>query len=570
MNIDMILAQYDAMFGKNSLEEIEAYLVKTMEEAKSQSEMGILITLLNEIIGFCRDTTQKEKALEYCAQLQEVLKMMKLEGRIDYATSLLNVANAYRAFGLFEESMRLYRIVEETYKKQVLPNDFMYASLYNNWSLLYQEMQDYAGARDMLLKALVIADSYEEAVIPQATTRTNLAATLLQIGTDEAYEQAIGYLREALAVHEMDGGGDFHYGAVLVAMGDAYNLKKDFANAAVYYERGLAEIEKHVGKTDNYARVEEKLYYVKEQMNNGEDKERVTEKPEWTSNLQRSRALYENFGKAMLHDKFPNYEERIAVGLVGEGSDCFGFDDAISTDHDYEPGFCMWLLQSDYEKIGESLQKEYEELIQRHCRANGVNRFLSGRRGVFSVNDFYNRILGTDIDFEKAVEAGTVARADIPYENIAEYQFAAAVNGEVFADKQECFSTVRECLAEYYPDMVWRRKLAQALHDLAQYGQSNYARMMARKDYVTAQICVGKAIEAAMDLTYLLNRNYAPYYKWKKKGLNELAIEKGVDSVATNVLAVLDKIVQLPSQGTAWEGVTYHATEVNEKDGCVI
>ena len=143
MNLEKILAQYDAMFGTNSLEEIEDYLVNTITEAKEKSEYGIVITLLNEIIGFCRDTTQKEKALRYCEELQKILKLMKLEGRIDYATSLLNVANAYRAFGLFEESLRLYEIVEETYKLQVAPTDFMYASLYNNWSLLYQEMEDY-------------------------------------------------------------------------------------------------------------------------------------------------------------------------------------------------------------------------------------------------------------------------------------------------------------------------------------------------------------------------------------------------------------------------------------------
>ena len=77
MNLEKILAQYDAMFGKNSLEEIENYLVKTIAEAKEKAELGIVITLLNEIIGFCRDTTQKEKALYYCEELQQVLKMMK-------------------------------------------------------------------------------------------------------------------------------------------------------------------------------------------------------------------------------------------------------------------------------------------------------------------------------------------------------------------------------------------------------------------------------------------------------------------------------------------------------------
>ena len=53
MNLEKILAQYDAMFGKNSLEEIEKFLVDTIAKAKEQSEMGIVISLLNEIIGFC-------------------------------------------------------------------------------------------------------------------------------------------------------------------------------------------------------------------------------------------------------------------------------------------------------------------------------------------------------------------------------------------------------------------------------------------------------------------------------------------------------------------------------------
>ena len=571
MNLEKILAQYDAMFGTNSLEEIEDYLVNTITEAKEKSEYGIVITLLNEIIGFCRDTTQKEKALRYCEELQKILKLMKLEGRIDYATSLLNVANAYRAFGLFEESLGLYHIVEETYKKQVAPNDFMYASLYNNWSLLYQEMEDYAGARDMLLKALAIADSYEGAVIPQATTRANLAATLLQIGTDEAYEQAINYLKEALAVHEKDGGGDFHYGAVLVAMGDAYSFKKDYVNAATYYEKGLAEIEKHVGRTDNYARVEEKFNYVMAKLQDEKENPVFSEeKNDWVSNLERSRTFYEKYGKTMIHEKFADYEDRIAVGMVGEGSDCLGYDDKISTDHDYEIGFCMWLLQSDYEEIGEELQREYEKLIQTYLQKDGVNLFLSNRRGIFGVNDFYNRILGTDVDYEKMVESGAVDKSVIPYESIAEYQLATATNGEIYADKQGVFTGIRECLLKYYPQAVWRRKLAQSLHDFAQYGQSNYARMMARKDYVTARICVGKAMESAMDLVYLLRKTYAPYYKWKRKGLEVLAEKDTGDAFVKGILCTLDELAVLPCQAETWESVTYDAAEINTEDKCVV
>lgn len=580
MDLNQILEQYDSMFGKNTLPEIEEYLVDVITEAKEKSEMGILVTLVNEIIGFYRDTTQKEKALYYCEQLQQILKEMKLEGRIDYATSLLNVANAYRQFGLFEESLDLYRIVEATYEGQVASTDFMYASLYNNWSLLYQEIGDFEAARDMLKKALVIADSYETAVIPQAITRTNLAATLLQIRTKEAYQEAVSYLQEALAVFEKDGGRDFHYGAALVAMGDAYCFQKKYEKAVPYYEKGLAELEKHVGKTDNYARVMEKYQFAKKQIMDFKTlQEKSGEHSQdgeiWNSNLERSRMFYETYGKEMIHTKFPEYEESIAVGLVGEGSDCFGFDDAISMDHDYEVGFCMWLSEKDYEKIGDKLQAEYEKLVHDYVKADSQDLFLHNRRGVFSINGFYDNLLGTALDYEetaKGEESSGYYEQQMPnfWERMEEQQLAAAVNGEVFFDGAGIFSTIRKQLTDYYPEMVWRKKLAQSLHDFSQYAQSNYPRMMARKDIVTSRLCVIKAIETTMDIVYLLRREYAPYYKWKKKGLEKMALRRDVFPLLQAILPLLEQAALLPVQMQAWENVEYNAALVNEKDECVV
>ena len=143
MDIHSILTNYDAMFGKYPLSEIEAYLYENIEKAKAQSETGILFTILNEMIGFCRDTTQKEKALKYCKELLELLGAMKLEGSMEYATSLLNIANAYRAFGLLKTSLELFEQVEQIYKQNLDAKDFGYANLYNNWGLAYQEVEDY-------------------------------------------------------------------------------------------------------------------------------------------------------------------------------------------------------------------------------------------------------------------------------------------------------------------------------------------------------------------------------------------------------------------------------------------
>lgn len=344
MEIEKVLKEYDAMFGIAGLKEIEEFLIMKIEEAKEEKDFASLFTLLNESIGFYRDTTQREKAFKDCDALQELLKEMQLEGRVEYATALLNIANVYRAFGRHEESLKLHYKVEEIYKKNLKSENVSYAGLYNNWSLLYQEMGDFIHAKEKLIKALSIIDLYPDAKIKQATTRTNLAVTLLQIGGKEDYDNAVLYLKKALEIFEADGGRDFHYGAALVAMGDAKAYLYSYHEAAEYYKRGMEELEKHVGKTENYDRVREKYEYA-------------CKRQKQENNIERCRKFYENYGAKMIREKFPEYEERIAVGLVGEGSDCFGYDDEISKDHDYGLGFCMWLCQEDYEKIGKDLQE---------------------------------------------------------------------------------------------------------------------------------------------------------------------------------------------------------------------
>ena len=130
--------------------------------------------------------------------------------------------------------------------------------------------------------------------------------------------------------------------------------RSEWKQAKEYYRKGLVELLIHTGKTDFYQRVVEKYENVVA---------KLQPSVEWKNNLVRSREFYEQYGKAMIHNLFPNYESRIAVGMVGEGSDCFGFDDEISTDHDYAVGFCMWLMKEDMRAIGKELQEAYNNLF---------------------------------------------------------------------------------------------------------------------------------------------------------------------------------------------------------------
>ena len=537
MDIKAILDEYDNMFGNNSLDEIEEFLLEKLNDAHNRKENHIVFTLLNEIIGFFRDVTKKEEALDHCDKLIDLLVEMRIEDTIEYATALSNIANAYRAFGLHEQAIDFFTLAYHSYCDQLSQGDIRFASLFNNWSLVYQEMKDYACAKELLYRSLKVIDLYDDD-IKKAITRVNLASSLIMMNNDESYNDAMKYLYEAFDIFEDGNLEDYHYSGALVTMGDAYLYKKDYSNASYYYKEGLKEIKKHTGENDNYFRVLKKYEEANDKDN---------------SLMKRSYDFYLKYGKEMIHKHFKEYENRIAVGIIGEGSDCFGFDDDISSDHDYGIGFCMWLCDDDYKIIGDMLQNEYDNLMRKHFKEH--QGLLKVRRGVFSINDFFNQILNTDCDYEN--------QCDIDYEAIDEYRLANATNGCLFDDPLGLITSLRNELMNYYPDDVFKKKLASELHEFSQYAQSNYPRMMARGDYVTASLCVHKAIESTMNIVYLLSYTYAPYYKWKNKGLERNRIYR-------HIKMYIDEIISLPIQKEAWENKEYNASVINIDDKCVV
>ena len=105
-----------------------------------------------------------------------------------------------------------------------------------------------------------------------------------------------------------------------------------------------------------------------------------------------AKKLYLTQGRMSISEFYPFTDEKIAAGLVGQGSECFGYDDSVSADHDFLPGFCIWLNDKDYDRYGETLQEVYDDFIEGIVGNTEQFRKSKGagkRRGVFSIGDFY-------------------------------------------------------------------------------------------------------------------------------------------------------------------------------------
>ena len=533
-NVDAILIGLDELFAQQKMTEVEPYLQQALKEAMEADDYSTVITVVNELIGFYRDISQYEKSIYYCEQILPFMEMHGLKNSIHYATTCLNVANAYRAAGKWEDSLGYYGEVKKVYDRMLTPTDSLYASYFNNLSLLYQEMGNFAKAAECLKTALVIIEAYGD-IIKVAITCSNLAASLLRI---DARTEAEQYLNRALQIFIEDGEQDFHYGAALSVMGELQFQKGNYEESKRYYQKALAELEKHVGKTEYYYRTLDNLEQVEkilvrqrnkdikdELLRNGkkglneENNNFVRQQNEFGKVKTLGQKMFEDFyyeyGEPMLQKKFPAFIDKIAIGKVGEGSDCFGFDDEFSLDHDFGPGFCMWVSRETYDKIGTFLQDEYDKLPRTF---RGVTRADmetgKGRVGVCVIEDFYKRIIG----MEKAPETME------EWSGVEEFALATATNGWILKDVEGKFSSIRNQLLGYYPDELWLAKIAQCMYSISQYGQYNYGRMARRGDVVTAEQCRSGFIKSVMELVYLLNRTYAPYYKWMFKGMEKLEV----------------------------------------------
>lgn len=228
--------------------------------------------------------------------------------------------------------------------------------------------------------------------------------------------------------------------------------------------------------------------------------------------LELCRLYYSEVGARALKAAYPDVMSRAAVGLSGQGSDCLGFDDEFSRDHDFGPGFIVWLSDEDYEKYGADLQRAYDALpgefrgFERKPTHTGAQRV-----GVMRTTDFYRYYIGC-----------TVPETLMQWVRIQEHFLATCTSGEVFEDGLGEFTAIRNALLPCYPEDVRLKKLAARAATMAQSGQYNYYRMLRRGDVFGARLALGEFLNAALSMMYLLNFRYEPFYKWQFAGAEGL------------------------------------------------
>lgn len=251
MNVDKFYKTLDSYFAGQEIDKVDPFLVSSLEQAKEEKDYGAYICICNEMIGFYRSISAFEKAYTAAEDVLLLMEELQMEHTEHFATTLLNAATAYRAAGDYTTALRFYKQALQIYDGILQPQDYRYAGLYNNMSILLEKMDENEEAIAYADRALSIIEALEGGEMETATTLTNLALLYFKVSQEEKAKEL---LERALSLFEQSGENtDAHYSGALAGIAEAWYRMQDYGKALEYYEKALHEVKVHFGENMSYA-----------------------------------------------------------------------------------------------------------------------------------------------------------------------------------------------------------------------------------------------------------------------------------------------------------------------------
>lgn len=219
--------------------------------------------------------------------------------------------------------------------------------------------------------------------------------------------------------------------------------------------------------------------------------------------LELSKQCYiESFDK--LFENHIHIKHRVSCGLVGSGSQCLGFDDEISKDHDFEKGFAIWLQNEDYKLYADELIKQYQRLYPKHKNNNIY--------GISSVDKYIS---------------GTITKlplSSLDWFHIPEQALLNATNGAVFYDPIGDISNIRAYI-QACPSDVFVKRASAHLALASQAGEYNFERLIERMDTASAMLAISEFAKHTIYAVHAIYNKFTPFYKWMFNSLRLLNVD---------------------------------------------
>lgn len=232
--------------------------------------------------------------------------------------------------------------------------------------------------------------------------------------------------------------------------------------------------------------------------------------------LEMSRQLYHELVRPILDARFPGVPHSAA--LLGRGSEVQGFDDEMSTDHDWKPRVLLFLREDDRGRLGD----EVDDVLRREVPATFRDRPVGHE--IHTVRGYFLEQLAVDVD-------GEIGACD--WLTFPEHKLRTLTAGEVYHDEVG-LQAARERLA-YYPHDVWLYLLVAGWWRV--HPEINLVgRAGAVGDELGSALIGSRLVSDLMRLCFLMERQYAPYSKWFGTAFSRLACGADLTPTLWNVV----------------------------------
>lgn len=199
MDNGRIISKLDEYLSKDDYVSAEKHLAYWYSEAENQKDIRTMLLIRNEQMGLYRKIGQREKSIGCAEDALSITAKEGIESNIGAATTYLNVATVYKAFGMPEKSIPLFEKAKDIYENNLAENDERFGGLYNNMALALVDLKEFEKADALYRKALAIMKNIPNGKPEQAITWLNMAnAAETESGLENAENTITEYLENAM------------------------------------------------------------------------------------------------------------------------------------------------------------------------------------------------------------------------------------------------------------------------------------------------------------------------------------------------------------------------------------
>ena len=200
ISVKNFIAELDSYFARENLGGAGQCLLEWRERAVGAGDKSGELTVLNEMIGFYRQTKDEKAGMAAIKDAFLIIDELEIGGEISAATIYLNGATTMKSFGRSADAMEFYERTFEIYRAKMPEKSPLFAGLYNNMALALQDMKDFGRAEEYLRKAIEITEDLKGSELETAVSCVNLAHLLYDKNNED--EEINSLMERALSILE--------------------------------------------------------------------------------------------------------------------------------------------------------------------------------------------------------------------------------------------------------------------------------------------------------------------------------------------------------------------------------